>query len=150
MGLVVTFRVSDHIQLIKLTHMHMYIHTWVQLCWGLFLFLTATRITGQVFSEPISKWLTGCFLLLQREGRRRRGPTGKEKERCWKVCVCVCVWERERSDHLLQWREFVNCTSNRRAVSHRMGQWEEEKWGHLWHHRWHGMRVACMRELSNE
>lgn len=58
-----------------------------------------------VLSEPISKWLTGCFLLLQQElkrGRQRR-MTENEKEICWKV------WEGERSDHLLQWREFVNC-----------------------------------------
>lgn len=65
-----------------------------------------------------------------------------------KISMCESV--RERSDHLLQWRQIVNCTSNRRAVSQQTDQWEAEKMGHLWHQCWHGRRIACMRELSNE
>lgn len=46
------------------------------------------------FSEPISKWLSLCCLLLQQEGRRRghNRPTEKGKETLQGVCVRVCFF----------------------------------------------------------
>lgn len=62
-----------------------------------------------------------CFLffflqheLKEEQGRNKWLKRGEKN--------AECVRGGERSDHLLQWREFVNCTSNRRAVSHQMDQ----------------------------
>ncbi len=94
--------------IINTEYRHIHKHE-VELCWGLFLFLTAARITGCFcLNQSANGSLDVSFYCSQEEpGRNKR----LRREGGKKLKGVEEGREEERSDHLLQWREF-NCTSN--------------------------------------